>query len=231
MDIRAQKPDSAGERDSARTAVILESLPLFRAGLASLLRLELRVDVTAALDDSADALQIIAATRPALAVLDADAVVRECPRFLRRVRRASAGTRVLLIGARLARPTIEAAGSLGVRACLHKSDAIDVFRDTITSLLDEDAATMHKSAARAVATVRAARAGAAVRALVESLTDREREVLRCLSMGLSVRLTAACLGVRPKTVETHKSHMMAKLDIHDRASLTHLAIQANLVPI
>jgi len=62
------------------------------------------------------------------------------------------------------------------------------------------------------------------------LSPRELEVARLLAVGLSVKQIAATLHRSPKTIETHTTHLMAKLSIHDRVALSHLAIREGLVP-
>ena len=63
------------------------------------------------------------------------------------------------------------------------------------------------------------------------LTDREREVLKLLADGLSIKDIAAHLGLSVKTVDVHKSNVMRKLDIHDRAALVKYAIRRKLIRV
>jgi DNA-binding NarL/FixJ family response regulator len=64
-----------------------------------------------------------------------------------------------------------------------------------------------------------------------SLTTREREVMRLLAEGHTVRQTATTLGVSIKTVEAHKFNLMRKLDIHNKAQLVTVAIQKKILPV
>jgi DNA-binding NarL/FixJ family response regulator len=64
-----------------------------------------------------------------------------------------------------------------------------------------------------------------------ALTPREREVLQALSEGLSTKEIASRLGVSVKTVETHRSQIMEKLDIHSVAELTKYAIREGLTSL
>ena len=70
------------------------------------------------------------------------------------------------------------------------------------------------------------RAGAA---LVFALTAREREVLKLLAEGRTVRSAAGVLGLSVKTVDAHKFNLMRKLGIHNKAELVMWAIQKNVV--
>ena len=64
-----------------------------------------------------------------------------------------------------------------------------------------------------------------------TLTAREREVMRVLAEGRTVRQAATKLGVSVKTIEAHKFNLMRKLDIHNKAQLVTVAIQKRILPL
>lgn len=64
-----------------------------------------------------------------------------------------------------------------------------------------------------------------------SLTAREREVLKLLAEGRTVRAAAATLNLSVKTVDAHKFNLMRKLGIHNKAELVMWAIQRRVVKI
>ena len=66
-------------------------------------------------------------------------------------------------------------------------------------------------------------------AKLELLSEREVEVLCCVARGLSARQIAGALQISAKTVERHKSNIMAKLDIHTQVDLARFAIREGLV--
>ncbi len=61
------------------------------------------------------------------------------------------------------------------------------------------------------------------------LTSREREVLQLIAEGYANKQIADQLSISIKTVEKHRQQMMAKLNIHEVASLTRYAISKRLV--
>ena len=63
------------------------------------------------------------------------------------------------------------------------------------------------------------------------LTPREREVIKLLAEGNSVKKVADLLGLSAKTVEAHKFNLMRKLDIHNKAQLVTYAIQKKIVSV
>ncbi len=64
---------------------------------------------------------------------------------------------------------------------------------------------------------------------LEVLTDREREIVGLVALGLSNQDIAGRLYLSPLTVKTHVNRAMAKLDVRDRAQLVVLAYQTGLV--
>jgi two-component system, NarL family, response regulator NreC len=63
------------------------------------------------------------------------------------------------------------------------------------------------------------------------LTPREKEVMKLLAEGNTVRKIAGMLGLSLKTVEAHKFNLMRKLDIHNKAELVHCAIRKKIVKL
>jgi two-component system response regulator NreC len=63
------------------------------------------------------------------------------------------------------------------------------------------------------------------------LTSREREVLKLLAEGRTVRSAAVVLGLSVKTVDAHKFNLMRKLGIHNKAELVMWAIQRKVVKV
>ncbi|MFO0573852.1 MAG: response regulator transcription factor [Polyangia bacterium] len=61
------------------------------------------------------------------------------------------------------------------------------------------------------------------------LTPREREVLQLVAEGRTNRQIAERLKLSPKTVDTHRSSMMRKLDLHDAQAVTRFAVRRGLI--
>lgn len=63
----------------------------------------------------------------------------------------------------------------------------------------------------------------------DSLSNREREILQLVAEGRSNREIAELLSVSPTTVETHRSHILQKLDLHNTAELVLYAVRRGVV--
>jgi DNA-binding NarL/FixJ family response regulator len=65
----------------------------------------------------------------------------------------------------------------------------------------------------------------------ETLTDREKQVLKLVAEGKSNKEVATILGISVKTAMSHREHLMEKLDLHSRTELIHFAIREGVVRV
>lgn len=65
----------------------------------------------------------------------------------------------------------------------------------------------------------------------ESLTDREKQVLKLLAEGRSNKEVAQLLEISVKTAMSHREHLMEKLDLHNRTDLVKFAIRKGIVRV
>jgi len=63
----------------------------------------------------------------------------------------------------------------------------------------------------------------------ELLTDREKEVLQLLAEGKSNKEVAALLNLSPYTIETHRTNMMQKLNLHNTAEIVLYAVRKKII--
>jgi DNA-binding NarL/FixJ family response regulator len=63
----------------------------------------------------------------------------------------------------------------------------------------------------------------------ESLSEREREIFQLVAEGRSTKEVAGLLSVSPATVETHRAHILQKLDIHSTAELVLYAVRRGVI--
>jgi DNA-binding NarL/FixJ family response regulator len=103
-------------------------------------------------------------------------------------------------------------------------------------LIGEFARTRPASAASGVSAVSGVSAASAAKACsaeagraLETLTDREREVLELVARGMSNAEIAEHLTISPATSKTHVAHLLTKLDARDRIQLVIIAYQSGLM--
>ncbi|MHB8958724.1 MAG: response regulator [Candidatus Limnocylindrales bacterium] len=65
----------------------------------------------------------------------------------------------------------------------------------------------------------------------DGLTEREREILLLIAQGRTTAEIAAQLVLSPHTVQSHRDHIMTKLDLHSKAALMKYAIAKGLIEL
>jgi len=65
----------------------------------------------------------------------------------------------------------------------------------------------------------------------ETLTDREKQVLKLVAEGLANKEVAEALGISVKTAMTHREHVMEKLGLHNRTELVRFALKKGVIRV
>ncbi len=116
----------------------------------------------------------------------------------------------------------------GAHGYVLKTDAGRTLVEAIRALLARQeffTAHVHGVADRRTGT----RRGAAERRAPGRLTPREREVVQLLTEGKSNKEIGVVLGITTKTAETHRAHILAKLQLHSMSELVRYAIRNHIV--
>lgn len=209
--------------------VLADDHQLVRAGLCALLRSFADVQVLAECGDGHEALALIDRLQPDVLLLDIALPGLNGLDVAARVPKLSPRTRVLILSMHTGAEYVGQALRAGVAGYLVKDSAVDELRVALDSLR---AGRPYLSPGISQAVLQGyLRTGQAPpeRAALEPLTSRQREILQLIAEGHSTREIAARLGVSVKTVESHRSQLMHRLDIHDVAGLVRFAIRAGLV--
>ena len=112
----------------------------------------------------------------------------------------------------------------GVHGYVLKSDAGRTLVDAIRAVLRDG-----KFFTERVYPVAARQAVSGGKHVVGLLTPREREVLQLLTEAKSNKEIGALLGMTTKTAETHRAHIMAKLNLHSMSELVRYAIRNHII--
>jgi two-component system, NarL family, response regulator NreC len=195
---------------------------LLRQGLRRLLEDEPDIEVVSEAGNAAECLRKVHELRPD--VLVADAATFEMPVAEARLlaERESSPIRIVFLETRPSEV-------LSYRPANMESFAV---RETSAEELAE---MVRKSCSRdqsgRVKPSSALRPAPAAFSAERTLTSREREVLKLLAEGKTVRAAATILGLSSKTVDAHKFNLMRKLGIHNKAELVMWAIRKKVVKI
>jgi len=200
-----------------------------REGLAALCNSIAGFRVVAQVGTAAAALAEIQRSEPAIALLDLGLSDLAATEVIRRVRNQSLRTRCAVFSARKDRKTVLEVLRAGACGYLLKSSTSEQMADAlaqftqggiyvapqieIMSLFGENGGRNHGADP------------------LDSLSSREFQVFSLLVEGVRAKEIAARLALSPKTVDTYRSSLMRKLDIHDVAGLVKFAIRRDLADL
>jgi DNA-binding NarL/FixJ family response regulator len=196
-----------------------------RRGLRALLEAHQDFEVCAEASNGREAVELALHHKPDVAVLDISLPIMNGIEATRQIRREAPGTEVMIFTLHDRESEIRDVLHAGARGYVLKSEADEQIVRAVESLARHHAYfSDHVSETLLDNFVEQAGAGSNI-----SLTAREREVVQLIAEGNSNKKIAHLLSISVKTVETHRSASMRKLDIHSTAELVRYAVRHRLV--
>jgi DNA-binding NarL/FixJ family response regulator len=201
--------------------LLAEDHAIVREGLRAILQRE-GFDIVGEAANGVEAVKLAGDLAPDVAVLDFDMPQMNGISAAQEMARVSPATRTLLLTMFSDRQYVLGALRAGIHGFVVKSQAsadlvqaIRVVNDGKPYLSPGISATV----VEAFATPKPA----------PLLTPRERQVLQLVAEGKSTKEAARILSISTKTAESHRTRVMAKLDLHDTASLVRYAIREGFI--
>lgn len=231
---------------NTKTRVLLvEDHVALREGLRMLLEADGDIDVVAEAEGGKEAVDAATTHKPDVVLMDIALVGLDGIEATRRIVADRPSIGVLVLSARGELHVARAALDAGAIGYLNKRASGSELRDGVRAASkgqpyfnDETVRRLHaqRSGDRRRATPGAVRSrgsdeipGRNADAPTDVLTQREVEVLQMIAAGHSNREIAEILKLSIKTIETHRMHLMEKLDIHDVSGLTRYAMRKGLI--
>ena len=212
------------------TVLLAEDHMIVREGFRKMLELEDDFEIVAEAQDGRQAVVLVKKFHPQVVLMDIAMPLLNGLEATRQVLKAVPATKIIILSAHSDDAYVKNAidsGALGF--LLKQTSAHDVCRAIrevhqgktfFSPAISRRQDRLHPQTLD--------RAGALKKKAAE-LTSREMEVLQLIAEGKANKETASELGIGIKTVEKHREHLMAKLDIHDTAGLTRYAISAGII--
>jgi DNA-binding NarL/FixJ family response regulator len=207
--------------------VLVDDHAMFRSGV----RAELgdRVQVVAEAGSVAEATAMITSTRPDVVLLDVHMPDGGGLAVLEAIRPQLPETRFLALSVSDAAEDVIALIRAGASGYVTKTISADDLADAITRVADGDAVFSPRLAGFVLDAFRDAPVAPSIDPEIDLLTPREREVLRLLARGYAYKEIAAELFISIKTVETHASNVLRKLQLSSRHQLTRWAADRRML--
>lgn len=203
--------------------LIADDHPVYRSGVRSLLEQEADVRQVHEAADGREAIALCNELRPDVVVLDVSLPQVDGLEVLRRIRASAPEVRVVILSVSDDANTVARALGDGASAYVFKSASPEELLAGIRAAYD-GRSYLSPAIQRLIAKAN----DGSIRAVYETLTPRERQVCDLLVAGNTVPDIAGQIGISRKTVDVHKTRLMRKLDVHNRANLVRFAMANGL---
>lgn len=205
--------------------VLADDHSIVREGFAALCEAKGDFVIAGQCSDGLAAVEMIKLLKPDFAILDLHMPKLHGLEVIRKVREANCPTRLVVLSISRDEKMVREAINAGANGYILKDGPARHLLDAITYILD--GGVYISPLLRRDSLLDSPRRSHSEDPLA-SLSRREYEVFSFLVDGLRPKDIAKLLDISPKTVDTYRSNIMRKLDIHDLVGLVKFAIQRNL---
>jgi DNA-binding NarL/FixJ family response regulator len=209
------------------TIVLADDHTVVRQGIRKLLETRDDFRIVGEASDGEEAVRLVAEKKPDVALMDLWMPRLSGIDATRRIGKRGLATKVLVLSMHESRAYVEEVLRAGAAGYVVKNAAADDLIEAIDTVRDGVSYLSPAITQQVVDAI--ARPAPSSPSGLGVLTDREREVLQLIAEGLSSKEIAAMLGVSLKTIDSHRSNLMEKLDIHKVSGLVRFAIRTGLV--
>ncbi|MDT4891249.1 MAG: hypothetical protein QOE97_284 [Pseudonocardiales bacterium] len=207
--------------------VIVDDHAMFRSGVRA--ELGERVLVVGEAGSPAEAIDVIGSTAPDVVLLDVHMPDGGGLAVIEVVGTNPPAPRFLALSVSDAAEDVIALIRAGARGYVTKTISPDDLADAVERVADGDVVFSPRLAGFVLDAFREAPITPSVDSELDQLTPREREVLRLLARGYAYKEIAAELFISVKTVETHASNVLRKLQLSSRHQLTRWAADRRML--
>ena len=207
--------------------VLVDDHHLFRSGVRA--ELGATVEVVGEASDVDEAVGVIVAARPEVVLLDVHLPGGGGQAVIRRVAPHAPDVRFLALSVSDAADDVIAIIRAGARGYVTKTISATELAGAIHRVAEGDAVFSPRLAAFVLDAFTAGPAPGTGDPEVDQLTAREQEVLRLIARGYPYKAVARELSISARTVETHVSSVLHKLQLSNRHELTRWAAERRLI--
>jgi DNA-binding NarL/FixJ family response regulator len=219
--------DQLGETSGPARVVLVDDHAMFRAGVRA--ELGSRLAVVGEAGSPAEAVELIRRTTPEVVLLDVHMPDGGGLAVLEQIGDSLPQTRFLALSVSDAAEDVIAIIRAGARGYVTKTISADDLAAAVQRVADGDVVFSPRLAGFVLDAFRGAPVTRSVDPDFDQLTPREREVLRLLARGYAYKEIAAELFISIKTVETHASNVLRKLQLSNRHQLTRWAADRRML--
>lgn len=209
--------------------VIAEDYTILREGLRALLSSHPEFEIVGEAEDGREAIRCSERLKPHLVLMDLSMPRMNGMDAIREVKKRCPGTKVLVLTVHRNEEYILATFKAGADGYALKDSTHAELMMAIKSVLDGKQYISPGISEKVIEGYLEGRKTLKTRTSWDTLTLREREILKLIAEGYKNKEIAEDLCISPKTVEKHRANLMQKLDLHSTSALTALALGKGLI--
>jgi two-component system response regulator NreC len=211
------------------TIVLAEDHTILREGLKSLLSSQPDLKIVGEAGDGLEAIRSVQNHSPDLILLDLSMPRMTGLDAIKEIKRVNADTKIIVLTVHSTEEyilaTLQAGADGYVLKDAHSTELMTAIRHVLAGrryLSPSISGTIIDGLLQGIK-------ASSIRSAWETLTQREREILKLIAEGHKNKEIADILCISLKTVEKHRANLMEKLDLHNVAALTALAAEKGLI--
>lgn len=202
---------------------------VMRSGLRALLERQPNLEVVGESENGRQTVELAASLRPDVVVMDVGMPILNGIEATKQIVSEQTGTAVIILSMHADESYVMRALKAGARGYLLKDSAAGDLMNAIQAVAQNKSFFSPKvSHILAEDYVRVLKQKGEVDSY-DLLTDREREILQLLAEGKANKEVATLLNISTYTVETHRKHILEKLNLHSPAELILYAVRKGII--
>jgi two-component system, NarL family, response regulator NreC len=209
--------------------VIAEDYTILREGLKSLLSSSANFEIIGEAEDGREAIRCVEQLKPDLILMDLSMPRMNGLEAIREIKRRFSKTAILVLTVHKTEEYILATLKAGADGYVLKDATQSELMMAVKNVLSGKHYISPGISEKVIEGYLDGRKTLKTRTSWETLTQREREILKLIAEGYKNKEIADFLCISPKTVEKHRANLMEKLSLHNVQALTSFAIDKGLV--
>ena len=211
--------------------IVADDHHLVRQGIRMLLEKAGDIEVVGEAEDGQEAVELAERLTPDVLVMDISMPRLNGTQATERIRSRGLATQVVILSMHADETIVRQALQCGAKGYMLKRAVAEELLLAVRAANLGDTYLSPPIAGSILSEFLAVSHGSDEPDVMERLTPRERQVLQLLAEGGTNRAIAQELVISVKTVEKHRTHLMAKLNVHDLAGLVRVAVKHGLASV
>jgi DNA-binding NarL/FixJ family response regulator len=210
---------------------IVDDHKIVSDGISATLMPYSHFNITAACTDAESLLEKFPYIKPDIVIVDLQLPGMSGEELIRIIKREHPHVRILVFSAHVDEYSLHAAVNAGADGYLSKDAHSGLLKEALQSLSQGEEYYGGKISSIVYKSYAMNNLASSQQMSKNQLTEREQAVLECFANGMSYKETAEKLFISPRTVETHKNHIMEKLELRTLADLIKYALRNNIISL